>query len=82
MPSISPTARHNVAVRFSADIVVHPWREDAVAMVQDLTGKRGVDVAKETVDTPETGRIENIGVHASMRTSPSTGSTPTECDVQ
>jgi alcohol dehydrogenase len=72
-------SRLDAAKRFGADIVVNPEREDAVAIVQDLTGGLGADVAIEAVGTPEAfeltvrlarpaGHIANIGVHGKPAT--------------
>jgi alcohol dehydrogenase len=59
---------------FGADITVNGSREDPVAVIKDLTGRLGADVAIEAVGAQETfemavrlarpgGRIANIGVH-------------------
>jgi alcohol dehydrogenase len=72
-------SRLDAAKRFGADIVVNPQREDAVAIVHDLTGGLGADVAIEAVGTPEAfeltvrlarpaGHIANIGVHGKPAT--------------
>lgn len=66
-----------MAKRFGPDVVVNNSREDALAVVMELTG--GVDVAIEAVGTPATfqlattlirpwGHIANIGVHAKPAT--------------
>jgi len=62
-----------------ADIVVNNSREDALAVVRDLTGGLGADVAIEAVGVPATfelatqlarpgGHIANIGVHGQPAT--------------
>jgi alcohol dehydrogenase len=62
------------ALRFGADITINNGREDALAVVMDLTDGLGVDVALEAVGVPQTfelatelirpgGRVANIGVH-------------------
>jgi alcohol dehydrogenase len=67
-------SRLESAKQFGADVVVNNSHEDAVAIVQDLTGGLGADVAIEAVGTPATfelatqlvrpvGRMANIGVH-------------------
>jgi alcohol dehydrogenase len=67
-------SRLDAAKRFGADVVVNPQREDALAIVQELTNGLGADVAIEAVGTPEAfeltvslaragGHIANIGVH-------------------
>ena len=67
-------ARLEAAGKFGADITVNDSREDPVAVIKDLTGRLGADVAIEAVGTPATfelavklarpgGRIANIGVH-------------------
>jgi alcohol dehydrogenase len=66
--------RLEAAKGFGADVVVNNSQEDAVAVVRELTGGLGADVAIEAVGTPATfelatklvrpcGRIANIGVH-------------------
>jgi alcohol dehydrogenase len=71
--------RLDAAKRFGADVVVNPGREDAVAIVRELTDDLGADVAIEAVGTPETfeltakltrpgGHIANIGVHGKPAT--------------
>ncbi|MEQ1787057.1 MAG: zinc-dependent alcohol dehydrogenase family protein [Acidimicrobiales bacterium] len=66
--------RLEAAKQFGADIVINNSREDALAIVQDLTGGLGADVAIEAVGVPDTfelatqlarpgGHIANIGVH-------------------
>jgi alcohol dehydrogenase len=57
-------------------VTVNNSREDPMAVIKDLTGRLGADVAIEAVGTPATfelavrlarpgGRIANIGVHGS-----------------
>ena len=71
--------RLDAAKQFGADIVVNPGREDAVAIVRELTDGLGADVAIEAVGTPEAfeltvklarqgGHIANIGVHGKPAT--------------
>jgi alcohol dehydrogenase len=72
-------ARLEAAKAFGADITVNNAREDAVAVVQSLTGGLGADVAIEAVGVPATfelaaqlirpgGRVANIGVHGEPAT--------------
>jgi alcohol dehydrogenase len=67
-------ARLAKASEFGADVTVNDSREDPVAVIRNLTGRAGADVAIEAVGTAETfelavrlarpgGRIANIGVH-------------------
>jgi alcohol dehydrogenase len=67
-------ARLEAARKFGADITVNDSREDPVAVIRDLTGRLGADVAIEAVGAPTAfelavklarpgGRIANIGVH-------------------
>src|SRR5271154_3000945 len=69
-------ARLEAARHFGADVTVNDAREDPMAVIKDLTGRRGADVAIEAVGTAATfemavrlarpgGRIANIGVHGS-----------------
>jgi alcohol dehydrogenase len=69
-------ARLEAARHFGADVTVNDSREDPLAVIKDLTGRLGADVAIEAVGTPATfelavrlarpgGRIANIGVHGS-----------------
>jgi alcohol dehydrogenase len=62
------------AMEFGADITVNDATEDPVAVIRDLTGRIGADVAIEAVGTAATfelavklarpgGHIANIGVH-------------------
>lgn len=72
-------ARLEAAKQFGADIVVNNSREDAEAIVQELTGGLGADVTIEAVGTPATfelavrlarpgGHVANIGVHGQPAT--------------
>jgi alcohol dehydrogenase len=67
-------SRLESAKRFGADTVINNGREDAVALVMELTDGLGADVAFEAVGVPQTfelaadlirpgGRVANIGVH-------------------
>ena len=67
-------SRLEAAKQFGADVVVNNSREDAGAVVADLTGGLGADVTIEAVGLPATfeqavrlarpgGHIANIGVH-------------------
>jgi alcohol dehydrogenase len=67
-------SRLEAAKRFGADIVVNNGREDAMAIVREMTGGLGADVTIEAVGVPATfelaaslarpgGHIANIGVH-------------------
>ena len=71
--------RLEAAKQFGADITVNNSREDADAIVADLTGGLGADVAIEAVGVPATfelavalarpgGHIANIGVHGEPAT--------------
>lgn len=62
------------ARRFGADVVINNGREDAVALIMELTDGLGADVAFEAVGVQPTfelatelirpcGRVANIGVH-------------------
>jgi alcohol dehydrogenase len=72
-------SRLEAAKRFGADVVVNPTREDAEAIVADLTGGLGADVCIEAVGIPATferavrlarpgGHVANIGVHGGPAT--------------
>jgi alcohol dehydrogenase len=72
-------SRLEAAKAFGADIVVNNSREDALAVVQGLTGGLGADVSVEAVGVPATfelatelarpgGHIANIGVHGQPAT--------------
>ena len=67
-------SRLEAAKQFGADVVVNNGREDAEAIISELTGGLGADVAIEAVGVPATfeqavrlarpgGHIANIGVH-------------------
>ncbi|MGH3245084.1 MAG: zinc-binding dehydrogenase, partial [Trebonia sp.] len=67
-------ARLKAAREFGADVTVNNATEDAAAVIRNLTGRLGADVAIEAVGSPATfelavklarpgGRIANIGVH-------------------
>ncbi len=67
-------SRLDAAKRFGADVTVNNSRQDALAVVRELTSGLGVDVAIEAVGTPATfelaatlirpgGHLANIGVH-------------------
>jgi alcohol dehydrogenase len=69
-------ARLDAARSFGADVTINDSREDPMALIKELTGRRGADVAIEAVGTAATfelavrlarpgGRIANIGVHGS-----------------
>jgi alcohol dehydrogenase len=72
-------ARLEAAKAFGADIVINNGREDAVAVLRDLTDGLGADVAVEAVGVPPTfelatrlirpgGHVANIGVHGEPAT--------------
>jgi alcohol dehydrogenase len=72
-------SRLEAAKQFGADIVVNNSREDPLAILRDLTGGLGADVAIEAVGLPATfelttklarpgGHIANIGVHGQPAT--------------
>ena len=72
-------SRLDAAKQFGADVLVNNGREDAVAIVNELTGGLGADVAIEAVGVPATfelavdlirpgGRVANIGVHGEPAT--------------
>jgi alcohol dehydrogenase len=72
-------SRLEAAKQFGADIVVNNGREDALAVVRELTAGLGADVAIEAVGTPAAfelttqlarpgGHIANIGVHGQPAT--------------
>lgn len=71
--------RLEAAKQFGADITINNSREDALAVVQSLTGGLGADVAIEAVGVPATfelaaelirpgGHVANIGVHGQPAT--------------
>ncbi len=73
------STRLEAAKRFGADVVIDNSREDAVAIVKELTGGLGADVTIEAVGVPDTfelavklarpcGHIANIGVHGAPAT--------------
>jgi alcohol dehydrogenase len=68
------SSRLDAAKAFGADVVVNNTEQDPIALVRELTGGLGADVAIEAVGVPATfelaadlvrplGRIANIGVH-------------------
>ena len=72
-------ARLDVAKQFGADLTINNERQDAVAVIRQLTGGLGVDVAIEAVGVPATfelctelvrpgGHVANIGVHGKPAT--------------
>jgi len=72
-------SRLESAKKFGADVVVNNGREDAKAVVDELTGGLGADVSIEAVGVPSTfelavrlarpgGHIANIGVHGEPAT--------------
>ena len=72
-------SRLDAAKQFGADIVVNSTREDADAVIAELTGGLGADVAIEAVGIPATfeqavrlarpgGHVANIGVHGEPAT--------------
>ena len=72
-------ARLEAAKTFGADVVVNNSREDALAVVLELTDGLGADVAIEAVGVPATfelatrlirpgGHVANIGVHGEAAT--------------
>ena len=72
-------SRLEAAKQFGADVVINNSREDALAVVRDLTGGLGADVAIEAVGVPATfelttqlarpgGHVANIGVHGKPAT--------------
>jgi alcohol dehydrogenase len=74
MRPIPPDNRLKRAREFGADIIVNDAGEDPVAVISELTGRLGADVAIEAAGTAETfelavqlarpgGRIANVGVH-------------------
>ena len=74
-------ARLDAAKQFGADVTVNNGREDPLAIVRELTGGLGADVAIEAVGMPATfelaaelvrpgGHVANIGVHGEPATLP------------
>jgi alcohol dehydrogenase len=72
-------SRLDAAKRFGADVIVNNGRDDAVAVVKELTDGLGADVAIEAVGVPESfelctelvrpgGHVANIGVHGKPAT--------------
>ena len=72
-------SRLEAAKQFGADVTVNNGREDALAVVRELTGGLGADVAVEAVGVPATfelaaalvrpgGHVANIGVHGEPAT--------------
>ncbi len=72
-------SRLEAAKQFGADVIVNNVREDAEAIVAELTGGLGADVSIEAVGVPATfeqavrlarpgGHIANIGVHGEPAT--------------
>jgi alcohol dehydrogenase len=72
-------ARLEQARAFGADITINNGREDALALVTELTHGLGADVAVEAVGVPETfelctelvrpgGHVANVGVHGHSAT--------------
>ena len=72
-------SRLEAAKQFGADIVVNNGREDPPAVLAELTGGLGADVAIEAVGVPATfelaaalvrpgGHVANIGVHGEPAT--------------
>ena len=72
-------SRLDAAKQFGADVVVNNSREDAEAILAELTGGLGADVSIEAVGVPTTfelavrlarpgGHIANIGVHGEPAT--------------
>ncbi|MEA2510183.1 MAG: alcohol dehydrogenase, partial [Actinomycetota bacterium] len=72
-------ARLEAAKAFGATATFNNWPEDPVALVRELTGGLGADVAIEAVGIPDTfelcaelirpgGRVANIGVHGKPAT--------------
>ena len=72
-------SRLEAAKQFGADVVVNNSREDAAAVIADLTGGLGADVTIEAVGVPATfeqavslvrpgGHVANIGVHGEPAT--------------
>ena len=72
-------SRLEAAKQFGADVVVNNSREDAAAVIAELTGGLGADVTIEAVGVPATfeqavslvrpgGHVANIGVHGEPAT--------------
>jgi alcohol dehydrogenase len=71
--------RLEAAKHFGADVTVNNGREDPIAVIKELTGGLGADVAIEAVGMPATfqlatelvrpgGHVANIGVHGAPAT--------------
>jgi alcohol dehydrogenase len=69
-------SRLDAAKLFGADVTINNGREDALAIVRELTGGLGADVTVEAVGVPATfelsaalarpcGHVANVGVHGS-----------------
>jgi len=72
-------SRLEKAREFGADVTINNGREDAVAIVRELTQGLGADVAVEAVGVPDTfelctelvrpgGHVANVGVHGHSAT--------------
>jgi alcohol dehydrogenase len=72
-------SRLEAAKQFGADVTINNGREDALAIVRDLTDGLGADVAIEAVGVPATfelaaalarpgGHVANVGVHGEPAT--------------
>jgi alcohol dehydrogenase len=72
-------SRLEAAKQFGADVTINNGREDALAIVRELTGGLGADVTIEAVGTPATfelavalvrpgGHVANVGVHGAPAT--------------
>jgi alcohol dehydrogenase len=72
-------SRLEAAKLFGADVTINNGREDAVALVKELTGGLGADVVMEAVGVPATfelctelvrpgGSVANVGVHGESAT--------------
>jgi alcohol dehydrogenase len=72
-------SRLDVAKQFGADLTINNEHQDPVALVRELTGGLGADVAIEAVGIPSTfelcaelvrpgGHVANIGVHGKPAT--------------
>ncbi|HEV8102935.1 MAG TPA: zinc-dependent alcohol dehydrogenase family protein [Gaiellaceae bacterium] len=72
-------ARLEKALEFGADSTINNGRDDALAMIMELTDGLGVDVAVEAVGVPESfelctsivrpgGHVANVGVHGHSAT--------------
>ncbi len=72
-------SRLEAAKQFGATVTVNPGRQDALAVIRDMTEGLGADVAIEAVGIPATfeqcvelirpcGRVANVGVHGTPAT--------------